>query len=445
MMLQRTLNKGDTSPIFPFLEESSISNIDNIESNCIDSTVIQPPDYVQSGVLTPSLDAVAQYGLHYPFQLSSSERVMKIIRFAVNESMLLPSKERVPYLVLVEVLELDYNGSDSRFFYTPQQNKNSIEPDYEINSSSDDAVPLSTGVEHLSKDEVNDVVVSLQHRAFIRGGSFVSAGSGAVDSAASPSRHKRSPPYPRFRRGEDSYKDGSPQGVEGETSVEGAVEDRQIVNDHSMNKNDFNGKFRFIPIISWQEKEAAIRKSSPYSNDPRWRLKAFIVKSGVTLRREVLAMQLINAFKDIFDREGVSIILKPYRILCTGQNSGFIEYLVGTLSVDSIKKSAVLRDLSAQGHRGVPPLSIGGSSLRSSVYGRRRVVINTKEQQHPVNPLDNNVLDSNKVPVKCSLKDFFEFKFGPSYSPMYAQALDNFVRSLAGYSLVTYVLQVPLI
>ena len=40
------------------------------------------------------------------------------------------------------------------------------------------------------------------------------------------------------------------------------------------------------------------------------------------------------------------------------------------------------------------------------------------------------------------LKDYFEDKFGPSYSPRFAKAVDNFVRSLVGYSLATFVLQV---
>jgi phosphatidylinositol kinase/protein kinase (PI-3 family) len=40
------------------------------------------------------------------------------------------------------------------------------------------------------------------------------------------------------------------------------------------------------------------------------------------------------------------------------------------------------------------------------------------------------------------LKDYFEGKFGPSYSPRFAKAVENFVKSLAGYSLATFVLQV---
>ena len=41
-----------------------------------------------------------------------------------------------------------------------------------------------------------------------------------------------------------------------------------------------------------------------------------------------------------------------------------------------------------------------------------------------------------------SLREFFEHSFGASYSLVYSKAAHNFVRSLAGYSLLTYLLQV---
>ena len=44
-----------------------------------------------------------------------------------------------------------------------------------------------------------------------------------------------------------------------------------------------------------------------------------------------------------------------------------------------------------------------------------------------------------------SLWEFFEFSFGASYSLVYSKAVHNFVRSLVGYSLLTYLLQVLLV
>jgi phosphatidylinositol kinase/protein kinase (PI-3 family) len=46
------------------------------------------------------------------------------------------------------------------------------------------------------------------------------------------------------------------------------------------------------------------------------------------------------------------------------------------------------------------------------------------------------------LPRGMALKQYFELNFGESYSLFYAKAVKNFVRSLAGYSLLTYLVQV---
>ena len=44
--------------------------------------------------------------------------------------------------------------------------------------------------------------------------------------------------------------------------------------------------------------------------------------------------------------------------------------------------------------------------------------------------------------ASLNLRDYFEHSFGPGYSLVYSKALHNFVSSLVGYSLLTYLLQV---
>ena len=101
-----------------------------------------------------------------------------------------------------------------------------------------------------------------------------------------------------------------------------------------------------------------------------------------------------DSLAQVFVAEGLDIILRPYQIISTGSQTGLIEFLEGTRSVDRIKKSFRPQDESSQ---------------------------------------------QTLVP---SLRDYFEFCFGPSYSIVHSQAVLNFVRSLVGYSLVTYLLQV---
>jgi len=143
----------------------------------------------------------------------------------------------------------------------------------------------------------------------------------------------------------------------------------------------------FAPIKSVDEKVASIRASSPFGHLPGWAVKSFIVKSGDDLRKELLAMQIIDICQHVFQVEGLDLWLHPYQIISTGHMAGLVEFVEGTMSLDRMKKSAA-------------------------------------------------------VPGASSLKDYFNFAFGHSYSPAHQHAVQNFVKSLAGYSLITFLLQV---
>ena len=54
-----------------------------------------------------------------------------------------------------------------------------------------------------------------------------------------------------------------------------------------------------------------------------WTVTSFIVKAGDDLRKEVLAMQLIEYCQHVFGIEGLDISLRPYQIVSTGQQSGW--------------------------------------------------------------------------------------------------------------------------
>ena len=108
-------------------------------------------------------------------------------------------------------------------------------------------------------------------------------------------------------------------------------------------------------------------------------MRCYIVKGGDDLRQEILAMQLIKKFKDIFEKANLSLYLKPYKVIITSVNSGFIEFVPNTISIDGLKKK-----------------------------------------------------------TNISLYDFYIQNFGCQFQ----EAQRNFVQSLAGYSLVCYLLQI---
>ena len=84
---------------------------------------------------------------------------------------------------------------------------------------------------------------------------------------------------------------------------------------------------------------------SRYRDYKTYSLKSFIFKSNDDLRQELLALQLIKKFKVIFDNAKINLKLYPYEILITSKESGIMEFLPNTLSVDQIKKKYPKKDL----------------------------------------------------------------------------------------------------
>lgn len=70
-----------------------------------------------------------------------------------------------------------------------------------------------------------------------------------------------------------------------------------------------------------------------------YRLKTFMVKANDDLRQEVLAIQLLKRLKRIFDHARLSLYLRPYEIFISTHNSGMLEFIPDTVSLDALKKT----------------------------------------------------------------------------------------------------------
>ncbi len=127
-----------------------------------------------------------------------------------------------------------------------------------------------------------------------------------------------------------------------------------------------------------------------------WDLLSVIVKTGADLRQEAFACQLIQVGHKIWEDAGVPVWVKRMRILVTGESSGLIETITNGVSLHSLKRSLTLATISA----GQNP--------------RRRI---------------------------ATLKDHFVKTFGAPDSDGYRAAEDAFKRSLAAYSIISYILQ----
>ena len=74
----------------------------------------------------------------------------------------------------------------------------------------------------------------------------------------------------------------------------------------------------------WEDKAELIKIKSPYGHFPSYKLRCLIVKGGDDLRQEILAMQLIIKFKQIFENANIKCYLRPYEIIVTSANSGIL-------------------------------------------------------------------------------------------------------------------------
>ncbi|KAG1656200.1 Phosphatidylinositol 4-kinase beta [Nymphon striatum] len=92
----------------------------------------------------------------------------------------------------------------------------------------------------------------------------------------------------------------------------------------------------------WDEKIRRIRESSPYGHLPNWRLLGVIVKCGDDLRQELMAYQILVQIQKIWQQEHVPLWLRPYRILVMSNDSGMIEPILNTVSLHQAKKHSQL-------------------------------------------------------------------------------------------------------
>jgi phosphatidylinositol kinase/protein kinase (PI-3 family) len=158
----------------------------------------------------------------------------------------------------------------------------------------------------------------------------------------------------------------------------------------------------------WAEKCEEIRQASPFGKTEGWRLASFIMKAGEDIRREALVMQLISNLNDWFQAEIPEADrpnLRPYTIMCNGGDAGLVECLSDAKSIDEVKKSAD-----------------NFVSLRD--YFERAYAPPTTHSAHYMNSQAGSLSS------------------GKQRALTFVQAQDNFLRSLVGYSLVCYILQI---
>lgn len=107
-----------------------------------------------------------------------------------------------------------------------------------------------------------------------------------------------------------------------------------------------------------------------------------IFKVGDDCRQDVLALQMIAAFRGIFNNVGLDVYVYPYRVTATAPGCGVIDVLPNSISRDMLGREAV-----------------------------------------------------------NGLYDYFVTKYGNEDSLRFQEARNNFVKSMAAYSIISFLLQ----
>ena len=134
-----------------------------------------------------------------------------------------------------------------------------------------------------------------------------------------------------------------------------------------------------------------------------------IFKVGDDVRQDMLVLQLISAFRSIFNSVGLDVYVFPYRVLATAPGVSFSFFSTSTLAL--FLEGGILIFLGGV-QCGV--IDMIPNSISRDMLGREAV---------------------------NGLYDYFTTKYGGEDSIRFQEARNNFVKSMAAYSVISWLLQ----
>ena len=314
--------------------------------------------------LTKSIIKGLYRGIILPFDDSESiadEDCNLIVNLNINNSICLSTKARVPCKIVFECVKAkDLIDFDDHYIQVNNDDKNSNE---DINQNDNDN----------NNNNNNDYINVLGSVDDFLKDSFDEEKNGNDIKEKEKKEEKINEIVKEIKYYNENQKE-KPKKIE---NIETLSLNRK---DSEIPLADFKSEYGQIFGISWKNIVNEIKLKSNYKNFNTLQIKSFIAKANDDLRQESLTMQLLKCFSDIFKKAEIPLKLKTYEIIITSSNSGLIEFIPNTLSIDAIKKKI------------------------------------------------------NGIDLNCFFRSFFNENF--------EEAQKNFCESLAGYSLITYILNI---
>eukprot|EP01080_Neovahlkampfia_damariscottae_P003079 gene3079-5249_t len=216
--------------------------------------------------------------IYFPF-LNENDEFESILKINSSISTCFSTRERVPYLIFFETL-IHQNTNCKNLNSMKEFNE---DEDLIINSSVIFRKKIKKEEEFLSNQLFNQKQIKVNEHYFL------------------------------LKEDEDIYED----------------DDEEDETDKELNKV-FGNKFEKL--------KKKIRKQSKFGRLKNWNLRTFIVKSNDDLRQETLSLQLLSLFKRIFEDEKLPIFIKDYNSIIISNESGLLETLLDSISIDGLKK-----------------------------------------------------------------------------------------------------------
>lgn len=239
--------------------------------------LVSQPVYVPLWPADSPHFTVARFrGIFFFFFVCFAER---FCRLPVSEGLVLASRDRVPYMIFLEVLQSKTACSNE-----PNAHRHSDEIHALMQRMRQDASNLDVNVDASPVREAIEV-------------------SGDA-------------PSPADQKALEKWMEKQSEGTGEET---GPVNGRQSE--------------------SWSERRARLAKESPFSADPNWQVLSFVVKYGDDCRQELLAVQLLGAVKRVFERAALPLWISPHhQVLVVGKHAAIVETIPDVKSVHQHKK-----------------------------------------------------------------------------------------------------------
>ncbi|KRX13589.1 Phosphatidylinositol 4-kinase beta [Trichinella nelsoni] len=259
--------------------------------------------------------------------LYSSEFCHLIVRIPPNAGVILNSKDKAPYLLYVETVDIDAE------LLFPASSK--LYPDGKLGRE------LSKSVENLHSADWNNC--EIQPKPVYSSFSSISANGDDDDLHKQFVFEKLTICDTLSQMSVDSNASGDsrePSALVSASDIRRRLTESLSAPTKQL-KHSTEDPSASILSEPWDEKLKRVRESSPYGSLSGWRLLPVIVKTGDDLRQELLAYQILRQLQDIWKLEHVPLRLKPYRILVVSRDSGMIEPIVNAVSLHQIKKHQI--------------------------------------------------------------------------------------------------------